>query len=65
MGGVSAVRALAARPVAAALLDESDDPRERRRRIVEMARNGRTIDDISRELHVGRGEVTLALSRAR
>lgn len=63
--GVSAVRALAARPVAAALLDESDDPRERRRRIVEMARNGRTIDDISRELHVGRGEVTLALSRAR
>jgi hypothetical protein len=63
--GVSAGRALAARPGAAALLGESDDPRERRRRIVEMARNGRTIDDISRELHVGRGEVTLALSRAR
>lgn len=63
--GVGAVKALAARPAAAPLSHESEDPRERRRRIVEMARNGRTIDDISRQLHVGRGEVTLALSRAR
>lgn len=61
--GAAAMHAFARRNTLAA--DPEQEPRDRRRRIVEMARSGRTIDDISRELRVGRGEVTLALSRAR
>jgi hypothetical protein len=65
--GAAAVRALAARGARSVppwRSSGSGVPPERRRTIVNLAREGRSVEQIARDLKLGRGEVTLALARA-
>ncbi len=66
--GEKALKAFAGRPAPAPddfrrALDFTT-PSERREMILGLARAGQSIDEIARQVKVGRGEVTLALTRA-